>query len=634
MTTRRAAVSVKPASEKEKQHLPLLAIGALGVVFGDIGTSPLYAFRQCFADLHGRADAESVMGVLSLIFWSLVAVVCVKYVTFIMRAEHEGEGGILAMLALIHAKRRRSALRGPGMIMLIVFFGAALLYGDGVITPAISVLSAIEGLKVVAPGTQGLIVPAAVGILGGLFLLQSRGTGRVGFLFGPVMLLWFVAMAVLGGAGIARGPAVLRALNPLSIVPFFAHHGWQALLTLGGVVLCFSGAEALFADLGHFGRGPIVLGWYGLVLPALVLNYFGQGAMLLQNPGQLQNPFFNLVPHVLLYPTVVLATLATVIASQALIAGAFSLTEQAIHMGYFPRLEIIHTSREQRGQTYVPVMNYGLMLACIGVVLAFQSSERLGGAYGLAVIGTMAATSLTYFTVLRRVWRWRLGPAVLLAGAFVLLDSVYLAGNMVKIASGAWLPLVFGLLVFAVFWIWTEGRARFHRALHAWAMPLENFQREIRAWRHRHESTAVFLTGRARSVPLIGRNEWLRNHAHHEQVILLTVTEEKVPYVHYESAFRVEQLAPALWRITAPFGFMQHPDVTRVLQAQICRKLKFDWDKLVFYLPEPRFVAKGGLGRRGLLALFKLLVSNSLATDQYFRVPPREVIHVGVRLEF
>jgi KUP system potassium uptake protein len=633
MTARRTIVPPKP--EEKGERLPLVVVGALGVVFGDIGTSPLYAFRQCFTDLHtGTSDAEAVLGILSLIFWSLVAVVCIKYVTFIMRAEHEGEGGILAMLGLIYARHPRSSLKGPGLVTLIVFLGAALLYGDGVITPAISVLSAVEGLKVVAPSTQSFIVPLAVAILAGMFLLQSRGTGRVGSLFGPVMLVWFVALAVLGGMGVAEYPGVLWALNPQAAVLFFEHHGWQAMLTLGGVVLCFSGAEALFADLGHFGRRPIVAGWYGVVLPALLLNYFGQGALLLRHPGQLQTPFFNLVPHFLLYPVVVLATLATVIASQALISGAFSLTEQAIHMGYFPRLEVIHTSRVKRGQTYVPVLNYGLMLACIGVVLAFQSSERLGSAYGLAVIGTMTATSLTYFTVLRRVWRWRRAPAALLTGAFLLLDGAFLAGNVVKIASGAWLPLVLGLLVFAVFWIWTDGRARFHRALRTWSMPLDHFKRAINSWKHRHESTAVFLTGHANAVPLMGRNHWLRAHAHHEQVILLTVTEEKVPYVRLENALKVEQLGPELWRITAPFGFMQHPDVTRVLQTHCCHKLRFNGDKLVFYLPQPRFVAKGGIWRRSVLAIFEFLARNSLATDEYFRIPPGDIIHVGVRLEF
>lgn len=615
-------------------RIPSLALGALGVVFGDIGTSPLYAFRQCFIDLHtGKADPSSVIGILSLIFWSLVLVVCIKYVTFVMRAEHEGEGGILAMLALIHAKRSPFVPRSPGAVTLIVFFGAALIYGDGVITPAISVLSAVEGIKIVSPAAQGFVVPVSVGILAGLFLLQSRGTGRVGHLFGPIMCIWFVTMAILGGMGVFRAPAVLQALNPYSGFLFFANHGWQAVLTLGGVVLCFSGAEALFADLGHFGRLPIVLAWYGLVLPALLLNYFGQGAMLLQNPTQLQHPFFTLVPQALLYPMVGLATLATIIASQALIAGAFSLTEQAVYMGYFPRLQVIHTSKDQRGQTYVPAINFGLMAACIAVVLAFQSSEKLGGAYGLAVIGTMAATSLTYYTVLRRVWRWRQLSALTLAGAFLLLDSTFLVGNIVKVTSGAWLPLVLGLLIFAVFWIWTDGRVRFHRALRAWSMPISAFKRMSGTWQHKQEGTAIFLTTRPYAIPLIGRNDWLKAHAHHEQVILLTIIEEKVPYVRREKEINVEELGPNLWRIIAPHGFMQHPNVTRILQAPACHKMKIDWDKLVCYLPEPRFVVKGGIWRRCIQMLYQFLVRNSLAVDQYFCVPPKEIIHVGIRIE-
>ena len=611
-----------------------LTLGALGVVFGDIGTSPLYAFRQCFQDLHAHpVDASSILGILSLIFWSLIFVVCIKYLTFIVKADHEGEGGTLALLALIHTKNPPRPTAPLGALVLMVLFGSALLYGDGVITPAISVLSAVEGLQIASPSTQHLVLPLSLGILIGLFLLQHRGTGQVGTLFGPIMILWFLAIAGLGIAGMMQAPRVLHALDPLQGFAFLCHHGGQGILVLGAVVLCFSGAEALFADLSHFGLLPIRLGWYGLVLPALVLNYFGQGALLLNHPGQTQQPFFALVPHLLIYPMVALATAATVIASQALISGVFSLTEQAIHMGYFPRVEIRHTSEEERGQVYLPVINFALMTSCVVIVLGFRSSDKLGNAYGLAVIGTMTVTSLTYFVVLRQVRHWpRLG-AVALVGIFLLVDLGFLAGNIVKIFSGAWVPLVIAFFVLSVFWIWTDGRARYRRALETWAMPTDDFLLEIQGWHERNEGTGVFLTTHPKSVPLVGKNLWLRTHARHEQIVLLTILEEKIPFVPEEKMGRVEELGFGFWRVTASFGFMQHPDVTRVLKSLSEKDLPLQWDRLVCYLPEPCFIAKGGWGHQQNQRLFHFMLRNSIPVWSYFRVPPREIIQVGVRLE-
>jgi KUP system potassium uptake protein len=622
------------AREQKKGNPSWLVLGTLGVVFGDIGTSPLYALRQCFKDLHSSSvDPASVLGILSLIFWALILVVCIKYQTFITRADHDGEGGTLAMLALIHTKRPPKKTVPPGALILLVLFGSALLYGDGVITPAISVLSAVEGLKIAAPGTQDFVVPVSVGILVGLFLLQSRGTGQVGNLFGPVMSVWFLAIAALGLAGIIQAPQVLQALDPAESIEFLFHHGGTGIVVLGAVVLCFSGAEALFADLSHFGRFPIQLAWYGLVLPALLLNYFGQGALLLLHPAETDAPFFTLVPHALLWPVVVLATLATIIASQALISGAFSLTEQAIHMGYFPRFEVIHTSKKQRGQIYISTVNYALMVACVGIVLGFRSSENLGGAYGLAVIGTMTVTSLTYFAVLRKVWKWPLAGAVALVAFFLALDLAFLAGNLVKIISGAWVPLAIGGLVFAVFWIWTNGGAHYRRALNACGMPLKDFLHEMKGWKHRHPSTGVFLTTRADFVPLVGRNHWLREQAQHEQVLLISVVEESVPYIPDNRISRVEELGPGFWRITASFGFMQHPDITRVLKCETEKNLKIDWDRLVCYLPEASFVPADGWWEQRIEEIYHFLRRNSLSAAQYFRVPPREIILVGVRLE-
>ena len=625
----------KPASSQEKHpHAAMLTLGALGVVFGDIGTSPLYALRQCFKNLQvSPVDAASVLGILSMVFWSLVLVVCVKYLTFIVRADHEGEGGTLAMLALIQTRHPPKPTAPPGMLILLVLFGSALLYGDGVITPSISVLSAVEGLKIAGPGTGGLVVPMALGILLGLFLLQRRGTGAVGNLFGPVMVVWFLAIAALGVGGIIQAPQVLQALDPSEGLRFLVHHGWTGVVVLGAVVLCFSGAEALFADLSHFGLGPIRLGWYGLVLPSLVLNYFGQGALLLLHPDRAQAPFYALVPHALLYPMVGLATVATVIASQALISGVFTLTQQAIHMGYFPRFEVVHTSREERGQVYIGSVNYALMTACVLIVLCFRSSENLGAAYGLAVIGTMTVTSLTYFVVLRRVWNWPRAAAGLLAGSFVLLDLSFLAGNTVKIIHGAWVPLAIALGVFAIFWIWTAGHAKFRRALGAWSMPVDRFRQELKAEKHRHGGTGIFLTTHQDSVPLVGRNHWLLEHSRHEQVLLVTIEERKVPYVHETQMTRVEELGAGFWRVTASFGFMQRPDVTRALKCPHTKPLQLDWERLVCYLPEATLVAQGGWWRQWIQQVFDFLGRNSLPIARYFRVPPREIIHVGVRLQ-
>jgi len=616
------------------RNLPILSLGALGVVFGDIGTSPLYALSQCIHDLGGPSvDVASLFGILSLIFWSLILMVCVKYVTFILRADNQGEGGTLAMLAMIHSKRPHADTVSPNALMLLVFAGSALLYGDGAITPAISVLSAVEGLKIANPGSQHFIVPIALGILVGLFLLQSRGTEKVGNLFGPIMALWFLSIAALGVNGILKDTRVLQALDPTWGIKFLVHHGGGGIIVLGGVVLCFTGAEALFADMSHFGRTPIRLTWYGMVLPALILNYFGEGALLIQHPTQIEMPFYALVPHVFFWPELVLATLATIIASQAVISGTFTLTEQGIHLGYLPRFEVRHTSKSQRGQVYVGVVNYAVLVVCVGIVLGFRSSERLGSAYGLAVIGTMTATSLTYYVVIRKVWKWPRIRCAFLVGCFLLMDLSFMAGNIVKIISGAWLPLLLGLVVFGLFWIWTECGARFRRALNAWSMPLEDFRRDMKKWEQRQEGTGIFLTTRPDTVPLVGGNHWLREIARHEQTLLVTVIEARVPYMSDEQMQHLEDLGNGLWRLTTSFGFMQSPHITQILKALPRERLKLDWDKLVVYLPEGTLEAKGNWWRRIIEQIYKFLRSNSYSAAQYFHVPPRELIHIGVALD-
>ena len=631
--TKKAAAETGRRKDKSSD-LAMLSLGALGVVFGDIGTSPLYAMRQCFQDLHTTSvDAASVLGILCLIFWSLILIVCVKYATFVLRADHEGQGGTLAMLALIHTKRPHANTRSPGGLILMVLAGSALLYGDGVITPAISVLSAVEGLKIAAPGAQHFVVPVALAILIGLFIFQHKGTETVGRFFGPIMALWFVSIAGLGVMGIAKCPSVLQALNPTIALQFLGHHGGTGVVVLGAVVLCFTGAEALFADLSHFGRFPIKLAWYILVLPALVVNYFGEGALMLLHPTEIRNPFFTLVPHVLLWPMVILATLATVIASQALISGIFTLTEQAIGMGYFPRFKVNHTSKNQQGQVYIGAINYALMFACAGVVLGFRSSDKLGGAYGLAVIGTMLVTSLTYFVVVREVWKWSNLRAYAVVAFFVLLDTSFLIGNLVKIFSGAWVPIVIAVLIFGIFWIWTECGARFRRSLNTWGMPLSDFLREMHKAEDRQEGTGVFLTTRREMMPLVGKNHWLRRLALHEQVLLITIDQREVPYIPAPEVVRTEDLGHGLWRITASFGFMQQPDVISALKAIPKEKLVLDWDKLVCYLPEATFEAKGTWWGRRIEFVYDLLRRNSLSAAQYFHIPPREVVHIGVNLQ-
>jgi KUP system potassium uptake protein len=613
--------------------MPALMLGALGVVFGDIGTSPLYAVGQCFRDLNAKAPPPAdVLGILSLIFWSLLLVVCVKYVTFVLRADFNGEGGTLALLGLLRT-RGKPAVKPLGAVVLLVFFGSALLYGDGVITPSISVLSAVEGLKVATPAAQPYIVPICLAILAGLFLLQQFGTGGVGRMFGPVMAVWFVAIGGLGAMGIARAPQVLGAINPAHAVVFLGAHGPGVILVLGAVVLAFSGVEALFADLGHFGRFPIRVAWYGVALPALLLNYFGQGAIILAQPDSAGAPFFALVPKAALYPMVGLATLATIIASQAVISGAFSLTQQAIHLGYFPPLRIIHTSETEEGQVYVGPVNWALMIACLAVVVGFQSSERLTGAYGLALSGTMMVTSIAYLLVLRRVFHWRSVAAWMLCGAFLVIDAAFLAGNLAKLFSGAWFPLILAAFVFSIYWIWTVSHARYKRRLRRLAMPIPKFLRQLARTHDRERGTVILLTTHADSIPLIGKIPWLCQQARQEQVILVTVSPATTPRVDHEETARLEELGPGFFRITTEFGFMQDPDIARILGSPCAHALKIDWKHLVVFLPEPKIILRGSLRRRAVARIYDFMRRNSLTAADYFNVPPRQIIHVGVRLE-
>ena len=622
-------MSTSPSADQKP--LPLIALGALGVVFGDIGTSPLYAVQQCFKDDPAFAhDPAAIIGVLSLIVWSVILVVCIKYTGFILRADHDGEGGTLALLGLIRSKRPPLPFARPGVLTLLVLFGSALLYGDGVVTPAISVLSAVEGLKLASPSFGAVVVPLSVGILLALFLLQHYGTERVGRFFGPTMLLWFLAIAALGVASAVQHPAVLAAFNPLAGLRLLGGHGWAGYAVLGAVVLCFSGTEALFADLGHFGRRPIILAWYVVALPALALNYLGQGAELLQHPDAADNPFFAIVPHWALYPAVLLATVATVIASQALISGAFSLTQQAINMGFAPRYAVVHTSEEEQGQVYMPVVNYALMIGCLALVLGFRSSDALGAAYGLAVIGTMTITSVTFYVVARQVWGWSRARAVPLLAAFLLVDGGFLVANLAKLLSGAWVPLLIGGLVFAMLVICTVGRTQFRRAMADLSMPLAEFRQMAQCWESREEGGAVFLTENADKVPMIGRHAWLRGHVRHETVLLLRVETTKRPHVHPDERLSIEEVGDGIYRGVVRFGFMHPPD----LAGALSHGLPFDLASAVFFLPsvvvQPAPTWWRGLWRRCYLFLGR----TGLTPIEYFRLPPEQVVSVGVELAF
>jgi KUP system potassium uptake protein len=565
-------------------HLPL-AVAALGVVFGDIGTSPLYALKACFAFSGARPVFHDVLGICSLLVWALVAVVCVKYVGFVMRVDHDGEGGILALLALA-AHPPRGALVAGGGLTLVVVVGASMLFGDGIITPAISVVSAIEGIGVVSSALQPWVVPLSVVVLVGLFMLQSRGTEAVGKLFGPVMVAWFVAIGLLGALAIQHDPIVLWAIDPRNAVAFAVRHGVGGFFVLGGVVLAVTGVEALYADLSHFGRGPIVRAWYGLVFPALLLAYLGEGARLLADPHNLANPFYALTPGWSLIPMVGLATAATIIASQALISGAFTLVEQAMALGLAPRMEVRHTSSRLHGQVYVPFVSLALALGCIALVVAFRSSDRLAAAYGLAVSVTMLATSIAYYAVIRYVRGWRRGVALPLVGFFILIDGSFVAAGLQKFFEGAWLPIAISSALSVIALTWLEGRRRMAIAFKARATPIDEVVRELPRGGD-PAATMVFLTSDPNTVPFIADHRWIRARAREERIILLHIAPVRKPYVAERERVVVEHLGPRLVRVRAGFGYMEPPRIEPIVQACEAHGLLIDDDETSFFYAHP-----------------------------------------------
>jgi len=633
-----AAVTSQSARSRKRAAAPLsaLSLAALGVVFGDIGTSPLYAFGQCFTgDFPAAATRGNILGICSLILWTLVVVVCIKYVTFMMRADFEGEGGILALLAQLMPAKRTAMPIGLGALALTVLFGASMLYGDGAITPAISVVSALEGLDVWTTAAHRFIVPLAVAVLVGLFAVQSRGTGKIGALFGPVMLVWFAAIAAAGLWGIVRHPQILAALSPSYAAAFIVHNGARSLLIFGAVVLCVTGAEALYADLAHFGRRAITYAWYAGVFPALVLNYFGQGANALAQPKSvLGSPFFGLVPHQLIIPMVLLATVATVIASQALISGVFSLTYQAIQLGYSPRFRLVHTSRHYAGQIYMPTVNALLGVVCIVLVLTFRSSNALGGAYGLAVTITMLTTTIAYSQLLRKAWKRPAWQCVPLIALFLCWDIPFLIGNASKFISGGWVPFVMALWLFTLFTTWNRGRRRLMEGLNEQTMPVEQFLREVKEPTV-VSGTAVFLSPEPRGIPFVLQHQWLRGHIIFDTIVLLTIMHSSRPFVSSEKRLEIEDLAPRLLRVKAWYGYMQEPGIRDILANLRKQRPGVDLAQPTYYLASPKIGddrSKHGLWR-WQRNLFRWMARNARPLTDSLGLPPNSVVEFGVEVK-
>ena len=624
-----------------KNDLWRLALGAVGVVYGDIGTSPLYAIKECVTLPYGVAPVvDNVLGILSLVFWSLTLVVSIKYLAFVMRADNNGEGGVLALLALVAAPRASGNApntRRRHFLVMLGLFGAALLYGDGVITPAISVLSAVEGLEVATTACAPYVVPITCVILVALFAIQRRGTGAVGRLFGPVMVVWFVTIGVLGLIQIAGNPGVLRALSPSYGAGYFLRHGWHGFPILGVVVLCLTGGEALYADMGHFGARPIRVAWVALAMPALVLCYFGQGARILADPAALANPFFALVPvGIWTYALVALSTAATIIASQALITGVFSLTHQAIQLGLFPRVEIRHTSAHAEGQIYVPAINWGLAIACCLLVISFQESSRLAAAYGIAVSGTMAITSVAFYLVTHRTWRWPRWKGLPLLALFLAFDIPFFAANLLKFVDGGYVPVLVGAAFFIAMVVWRRGRTALARYTHAHSAPADQFLATLgQRVALRVPGTAIFLSSAAGDIPLILEHHIRRIHALHERVVLLTIVFEHVPYVPAAQRVEVHELTQGFVRVIAHYGYLDATNVPAALTAAGPRcKLGIDLDGATYYLGRETFLAtaRGELGPVSE-RLFAFLARNAASATSYFGIPSELVIEIGTQID-
>jgi len=627
-------MDVKPATGR---YLALLTLGALGVVYGDIGTSPLYALRECFSGSHAMAPTrDNVLGILSLIFWSLILIVSLKYLAIVLRATNKGEGGILALMALAFPRHTPGASQRRALLIGLGVFGAALLYGDGMITPAISVLSAFEGLNVATPAFERIVIPLTIVTLVGLFAAQSRGTGRVGAIFGPIMVLWFVSLAILGVRGVMKSPQVLLSLNPLWGLEFLEHTGWRGFVLLGAVFLAVTGAEALYADVGHFGARPIRLAWFCIVLPGLFLNYLGQGALVLHEPKSIENPFYLLAPHWALYLLVGLSTAATVIASQALISGAFSLTVQAIQLGYLPRMAVKHTSSRERGQIYIPHVNWALMLACSGLVLGFQSSSNMAAAYGIAVTLTMLSTTVLFYFAARRLWGWDALRALLVCSLFLVVESAFFSANLLKVFSGGWVPLVMGLVIFLLMATWKKGRQLVWARLRPASMPLEMFLDSIESSQKlsRVPGTALFMTANPEGTPIALLHNLKHNKVLHERNIILTILTDEVPQVSPDKRIETEKLGSGFHRLIAHYGFMEEPNVPELLAVAALDSEHVDLNRTTFFLSRETVVPNKSVAMaRWRQWLFALMSRNAQSASSFYRIPANRVVELGMQVE-
>jgi KUP system potassium uptake protein len=622
--------------EHSSKQIAVLTVGSIGVVFGDIGTSPLYAMKEIFRE-HLTLESTHVLGVLSLIFWALMLVVATKYAIIIMRANNKGEGGVMALTALASLATKDNPNK-KNLIIMMGILGATLFYGDSVITPAISVLSAVEGLEVIAPKLEHYVIPITLSVLAGLFIIQAHGTAKVGKIFAPVMVIWFLTLATLGVLQIVQQPQVLMAINPYYAIHLLGELGVKGFLIMGSVVLVMTGAEALYADMGHFGLKPIRYAWFGFVFPALLCNYFGQGALLLQHPEAIENPFYLLAPSWMLYPMLVLSTFATVIASQAVISGAFSITKQAIQLGYCPRMKVQHTSDSEIGQIYVPTVNWMLMFSVFILVLSFESSSNLASAYGIAVTGTMMIDTILSFIVIHALWRWNPIVSYLFLGLFMLVDSIFLSSNSLKILSGGWLPLAVGCVLFLLMTTWIKGRAVLAEAIDEKKVSFEELENKI-ATRElvTVKGTAIYLARNLHGIPQVLLHNLEHNHVVHERIVVLTIVTTDEPYVDDEEQqikIRTFGSHNQFCRLKLYFGFKQNPDVRYALSLAMKKGLDLDMNNVSFFVGNEhitfKYRSKMPVWRRGI---FLFLFHNASSAIGFFRIPVERVIELGVRIE-
>ncbi|STQ73142.1 potassium transport protein Kup [Hafnia alvei] len=620
-------------SSEHKRSLTTVTLAAIGVVYGDIGTSPLYTLRECFSGHYGfNVEPEIVFGFLSLIFWMQILIVSLKYLTFVMRADNAGEGGILTLMSLAG---RNTAPKVTAILVILGLIGGSFFYGEVVITPAISVMSAIEGLEIAAPSLDPYIVPLSIFVLTILFFIQKHGTGSIGKLFAPVMVLWFLTLAILGARSIMDNPAVLTALNPKWAIGFFVEHRSMAFFALGAVVLSITGVEALYADMGHFGKKPIRLAWFFFVIPSLILNYFGQGALLLKNPEAIKNPFFLLAPDWALIPLLILATFATVIASQAVISGVFSLTRQAVRLGYLPPMRIIHTSDMEAGQIYIPAINWALYISVVIVIASFEHSSNLAAAYGIAVTGTMVLTSILSCTVAVKNWHWNRFVVMILIAGLLCMDIPLFTANALKFFSGGWLPLALGLVMFIIMTTWKSERFRLLRRLHEHGNSLEAMIASLeKSPPVRVLGTAVYMSRAMNVIPFALLHNLKHNKVLHERVILLTLRTEDAPYVHNVRRVTIEQLSPTFWRVVASYGFKETPNVEEIfhrcgLEGLPCRMMETSF----FMSHESLILGKRPWYLKARGKLFMALSRNALQAADQFEIPPNRVIELGTQVE-